>query len=126
MSSITYGGQAALDPLALLETCRRLEIDTSWWGLPNSWACPLGVRSGRGHVLLSRASLNLLGLDTPRDLTFSIGRKELAGAVTAPQSVTHKSLHIVRAECLTPGLRADPKAAFLVELADRRRLCRPV
>lgn len=125
MSSIRFGAEPCLDPLALLETCQRLSLPTAWWGLPNSWTCPLGTRSGTGHILLSRASLDTLGLDTPRDLVMSIARGELAGGTTTPQSVTHKNLHVVRAECLTPGLRGDPNGAYLVELADRRRLYRP-
>lgn len=132
---ITYGNQQCADPLAARETCLRHGLPVDWFGRPNSWACATGCRSGVGWILLPRSSLVALGViaadgsaasgqSVPRDLVMGVDAGELSGAAKGTFSVTHRGLHVVRAENITPGLRGDDAACYLVELADRRRIAR--
>lgn len=134
---ITYGSEQCADPLVERETCLRHGLSTDWYGKPNSYACPTGSGSGVGWILLPRSSLIALGIigtdgsaasgqSTPRDLIMRVDEKELSGAASGTYEVTHKSLHVVSAVNLTPGIRADENACYLVELADRRRIARLV
>lgn len=128
MSSVTWGGRPCVEPRSALDACRSADppLPADWWGLPNSWANPLGCRSGTGWVLLLRRDLDALGLAQARDLVFSLDASEIAGIQSPTRTVTHRSLHAVAARCITPGLRGDPLSCYLVELADRRRLYRPI
>lgn len=127
MATITFGSVSAVEPLTALETCQRnnLPID-SWWGKPNSFTNPLGGKPGQGWLLISRANLNAINLNASHNLVMSLDKTEVAGAASGQSwSVTHKNLHIASEPvCITPGLRDDEKACYLVEIADKRRLCR--
>lgn len=117
---ITYGGYSCLDPRSVGESCLRLGLPTGWLSYrANSYTNPLGCRHGTGWLLLTRGTLDDLDQTAGHDLTFSLSKKE--SNLGESFSVTHKNLHIVGATCLTPGLRGDRNAAYLVEIADRRR-----
>lgn len=122
---ITFGNQPCVEPNSAYESCVRLGLSASWYGLPNQFSNPLGCRPGVGHILLTRAALDALDLDAAHDLVMRLGKPEVGGRGYAT-AVTHKSLHVVLARNLTPGLRADKNACYLVTLADRRRLLRPI
>lgn len=127
MSQQTFAGLPLVDPPSALESCARLGLPTEWlaWQ-PNQYVNVLGCHSGRGAILLTRRTLDALGLNAEHDLTFSLTADEVKGGARGPASVTWKSLHVVLARCVTPGVRDDEKACCLVELADRRRLARPI
>jgi hypothetical protein len=124
MSLITYGGYLCGSPGTTLETCRRLHLPADWWGLPNQWVGRTGARSGTGYVLMSREALDALGLNGQHSLVMSVRSGEIQGKGAGREwSVTHQRLHIASPpKNLTPGLRGDKAATYLVELADRRRL----
>lgn len=124
MSTITYAGEPCVPPLEVRDHCARRGLPTDWFGLPNSWENRLGCQTGRGWLLMTRASLDKVGLDGERDLVMAADSATVDGqAVTS--TVTHKSLHISgECRCLTPGTRGDPAAVYLVPLGDRRRILR--
>lgn len=146
--SITFGPYPCIDPRQLHADAVRLGWPVHWaailnpWTsphdvdsgqgyslLPNSWTNPRGITSGQGWILLTRASLDAIFTDDSDqdefDLTFSLDPKEVAGLTVAEtQAATQSLLHIVQATCVSAGLRDDPNCAYLVELADRRRLAR--
>ncbi len=122
MSVITYAGEPAIPPNQVRDHCSRQGLPNDWYGQPNGYLNMLGVESGRGVVLLSRASLDKITLDGERDLVLSADSARLGGRALPPATVTLKNLHITRARCLTPGMRSDPAATYLVDLADRRAL----
>ena len=125
MSSVLLSNQSCIDPKAVYQTCVRLGLPTDFWGRPNSFTNVRGCKSGTGFVLLTSASLEVLDLEDEQTLAFSLAPSEIAGlVVTKPQTVTQAALHVVDCTCITSGLRGDPAACYLVELADRRRLAR--
>ncbi len=119
----TYAGVPLVEPKSALESCLRADppLPTDWLGLANQYRNPLGCASGTGHVLMTRGHLAEIDLSGEHDLVMRLGDPEVSGAGVASE-VTYKNLHIVSARCITPGLRGDPAACYLVELADRRRL----
>lgn len=114
---ITLGGEPCLDPRTLRGECLRLRLPVeTWWGKPNSYACPVGREPASGRVLLSRASLDALGLSAGHELVFDDGENP---------AVKLSGVSVVRATCLTPQDSAGrPDAAYLVELTDLRGLAR--
>lgn len=131
MATITFGGKACIDTVSALESCQRLRLPVDWYNneatRPNSFINPRGVMAGRGFLLLDRASLDDLDVNVTHDLVMSLDTSESLGAIAGQSwSITHKTLHIVDSLCITPGLRADPKSCYLVEVADRRRIAQQV
>src|SRR5262245_39997190 len=120
-ASVSLAGQPCLSPAALYRQCLELRLSVDWFGKPNSFTCPLGGKPGRGYVLLTRGQLDAIdplhrfgGL---YNLTFSL----IPELSTGPSgAVVLHSVVITGADCLTPGLRGDPAAAYLVGLSDRR------
>lgn len=119
---ITFAGQACLDLVELRQQCLDRGLSLEWFGLPNSFACPLGTAPGEGWVMLSGTALAAIdpGLTFGGlyDLTFRTDLVEGPG----PQSVTLRNLVVLGADCVTPGASSQDEAAYLVRLADRRHL----
>jgi hypothetical protein len=115
--AITLGGYPAVDPRSLYDWClkHKVPVDT-WWTKANGFNCPIGPGPGTGHLLLTKKNLDRLDKNAQHDLAFNDFRKK----------VTLKNLVIGAERCVTPGLRGDPAATYLVDLYDRRQLLRLV
>lgn len=109
---VTYANRPTLDPAQELANCLRLGTPADHWrGKCNRFACPSGVLSGSGMVLMLRRDLDLIDQNTPQTLEFT----------DATTRHALQNIHIVRALCVSPGAPADPNAVYAVELADKRR-----
>lgn len=104
---------------ALVEECAAEGIDTSEWiGKPNSYRTTNGATPASGYVLLTREQVDTFSASgsTPF-LTLEFIEEQFI--------VTLPSVVFVRALNLTSGAPSDdPKAAYLVELSDKRWLAR--
>src|SRR5262249_38324554 len=109
-------------PLFLRDQLAAQNLPCPWYGKPNSFECPAGVLSGTGWLLLSRAALNNLNLNTLYPLIFT--SPEQRGIVT--NSMTLQNIRAVEADCVTPGRANEPAAGYRVHLADRRHLYRHI
>lgn len=115
-SGVSFGGKDCLDPLQLREDCLRLRLPIEpWWGKANSFRCPLGGTPGSGVVLMRRADLEALDLNSSWPLAFQ-----------GPDGTrfTFARLTVRVARSAVPGREGDPDEPFWVELVDRRWLFR--
>ncbi len=110
----TYADASLCLPELAVDHCRRFNLSTSWVGRANRFTNPLGVRSGMGAVLLTRAALDDIDLTTPHDLVLRVGGDR----------VRVRNLHIGDTTCLTPSAPGSKNAIHLVPLFDRRNLFR--
>jgi hypothetical protein len=119
---VTFAGEECIEPGRLYRQCLDLGLSVEWFGLPNAFTCALGIAPGEGWVLLTRRSLRTIS----PDLTFSdlCDLEFQAGVIEgpAPAPVTLRNLVVLGADCVTPGVRSQDEAAYLVRLADRRHL----
>lgn len=115
---ITFGGQQCGDPNEFFDICLAQRMPTEpWLTKVNSFRNPMGAGPGLGYLLLSRASLTALGdLSTGKTLLFD----DFATKITL-QNIT-----IIETQCLTPGVRSDAAAVYLVTVADRRHRIRQI
>lgn len=115
MSAI-LGGVPCTDPRGLLAECRGRNppVPThTWWGRANGFDLnPVGRAPGRGKLLLPYAGLLALGTSTDFALQFS--------GTTADNSYTLQKITVLGATAATPGWDGDPRATFVVDVADRR------
>lgn len=127
---VTFGGKQCVEPAGLRRRCLEVGLDTSWFGLPNSYACPRGGSPGYGWVLLRLPDLeSLLEEDVPdpkpeeeRDFKFfdlEFASNSVTGAARLRETATVKNLVLVRGDCVTPGAR-DGESVYLCLVADRR------
>lgn len=107
----TFAGRTILNASDLARQCYQLALPTDWIGKANRYENSLGHESGTGYILLLRADLDAIKINTPQDLVFEDGTR----------SLTLKGLHIVGTRCISPGDPGSKNAAHLVELADCRR-----
>ncbi len=112
---ITFGGQRGYtrDEAAAHLAALGLPVPADF-GRANCFLSPLGEAPGRGWLLLSRASLNALTLDSLQSLvlTDDLGT-----------TLTFHSLVYVTARNLMSGVVGDASALYLVEIADSRWRC---
>src|SRR5262245_12561833 len=113
----SLGGQPLLDPIQ--ERLNWQQSDNKWplpeeFRYANCLAIPLGPDCARGHLLLSRGSLNQLNLNANQTLIFQddIGN-----------TAVFNGLIFLNARNVSPGQDGDPAATYLVEVADARWLC---
>lgn len=121
----TFAGQPLMDAAQAVSECARLGLPTAWWaGKPNAWTNRLGARSGEGWVLMTAGDLAAIDLAASHDLVLSPAEPRRGGLPLQESDyrVTHKSLHVASARCVSPGEAGDATRLYLVELADRRRL----
>lgn len=107
----TLSGKKLLDPLPELQGARANRTPTDFWLKANAFTCPIGKEPGRAYVLLTRRDLIALDRNALHSLVWTD-----AGATT-----TFVNLVIVRADCMNLLHASDPKACYLVELADCRQ-----
>ncbi|WP_157369861.1 hypothetical protein [Zavarzinella formosa] len=112
----TFADQPLVDPKTLYDQCRMLGLRQDWVGLANGLCNPAGVRSGIGHLLMTRASLDLIDFNTPQSLS-------IFHEPTSTQ-IDFESLVITECEAITPSFPGDPDAVFHVRVADIRHLWR--
>ena len=114
---VTFGGRSCIDPLELLETCRRCEppIPTApWAGRINSFRTQLGPEPARGYVAMSQANLKALGnLNASFTLKF---RDDQNNTVSIP------NLYVAHAEAIAPSYAADSTMPYFLTLVDRRAI----
>jgi len=108
---MTFGGRPVLSSAHLAKQAKALRFAIEI--PPNHFRNTLGVESGTGEILLLRSDLEALDLNTTHDLSFFDGTTKTRSTIT--------TLHVVRAECLSPGAPADLGAVYRVQLADSRR-----
>lgn len=107
---VTFGGQPCLDPFAFWEFCRTNNHPIEpWFGRANSFSCPLGQEPGYGYVLMTRGDLDELDVNAEHTLIFEYDER-----------VDLRRLSIAQVLCVSPGSPADPDAAYLLTLTDRR------
>ncbi|HYH66842.1 MAG TPA: hypothetical protein VD866_19265 [Urbifossiella sp.] len=114
--STLFGGRPCVDPVRLRQACldaRPDPLPTDWWGTANLFRNPLGRGPGAGAVLLTKADLDALDLTTDHTLSFDDDR-------TSARPVELRRITLLRAKCLSPGHRADPRAVYLCGVVDRR------
>lgn len=126
----TFGDFPCLDPKTLFQQCleRGLPVDR-WYGKANYYQCPLGWQAGRGALLMRWGDLQQLGVvrrDSPPGTIGQAGDKFIPlviGGDGDDDKITIAKMQIVSfCEAVTPGFDGDPNAAYLVEIADKRRL----
>lgn len=108
----TFAGRPCLDPAALLRECLDRGLPSSAWeGKANVYRVQNGREPGRGHLLLTRADLDAIDQTKAHDLEVFDG---------SHPKITLKKITLLSAVCVLPGADADPDAAYLCEVADRR------
>lgn len=127
--AVTIFGLPCIEPASFAASCQTASPPLPlqpWFGLANRFTTGIGLRAGRGHLLLSAANVNALPPQTYVPLTFAsfpVGVTTIpppsptnggAGIVTTPVRAVGTPV------CVSPGWRGDPAATFLVEVADRR------
>ncbi len=111
-SLITLGGKKLLDPSGLVSYSSEWGTPRDWMGKANSYECPIGSDAGEGWALITREELDKLDIDASHKMKFDDGKT----------SAEIQALYIVRAHAVTLIFDSDKKAAYLVELADKRRI----
>lgn len=117
-TNVTFSGLPLIDPRSIFQAGAQHGWDTSWFGLPTSYVCPIGKQPGRGWVFLSRKQTVALDKNSSHDLKFFYGNV----------TTTFKSLYVVQARAVYFGPSranantAHDDVAYLVELSDCRRL----
>lgn len=100
-----------LDPATLYEYAKQYGTPLDFWGRANSYSCPVGKEPGVGWVLLLRKDLDALDKNAFHAFRW----------VDEKRTLVIPSLMIVRATCMIRALAGDKDAAYLVEVADKRR-----
>lgn len=105
---------------------QRVEINvprgTKAWRLANSVFCPLGPAPTQAWFVMTRQSVNALGVNGPHTITWQYIEAEDAGTPTVTRTLTFPGLYIVKAERLMHGAVGDLNAIYLVEFSDARLL----
>jgi hypothetical protein len=115
----TFGGLPLLDPIQERRNWQQAEQK---WPLPaefayaNALVVPLGEAYGRGWLLMPRAALNQLGA-AGLNVVQSLSLTDDYGTTK-----TFYGLVYVTARNVSPGADLDPRATYLVEVADSRWL----
>lgn len=108
----TYDGKPLLDPGVLHRYALEQNLPLDFWGRANSYVCPRGKDPGTAWLLMLRATVNALNYTDFKPLLFRSPQGE----------VTLGKLRFVRATCMSAGpTTTDTNAAYLLELADKRR-----
>lgn len=118
--AVNFADYSCQEPDILEGSCRRNGIPTApWYGLCNSFTNPIGIKPGRGHLLLLRGILDKIILSEYQTLEFA------SYPSNSQQSVLKlAAVRVVGAPmAITPGYPGDEATAFLVEVADRRIDC---
>lgn len=114
-----------IEPAGLAKRCREIGLDTSWFGLANSYTCPRGCRPGEAWLLLLRTDLDTLLNSTTdeasRPYYFDVKFISNSQGSHGTETATIKRLVFLGAECVTPGAR-ESECVYLVQLQDRRYL----
>lgn len=121
---VSFAGYECVDAGALAISCREASppLPTApWLGAANRFTHPIGLRPGRGHILLRRKHLNKLTAVAKYPLVFSAFP---ANDGMSSETRTIKNVRVVgQPIAITPGVRDDEDTTFFVELADRRIDC---
>lgn len=86
------------------------------WEKANSFRCPIGPATGRGHVLITRKTLNkLLPANEPVELMFKAEGDAGAGEVKLKKVYLHSGFRVNFG-----NTSDDEEAAYLIRLVDKR------
>lgn len=109
-----FADQVCLEPDTLAQECERVGIPYGEWRqVANRFHCPRDATPGMGDLLLTRRQLDAIDDTKAHELEIS---DKLTGT-----KVSLQRIHIVRAQCVTPGKPSDPNAVYHVQVADQRR-----
>lgn len=110
-----FGNQPVYDPLMAAEHARLFRMRRmEWWEKANGYTCPVGVKSGHGHLLMCGRDLSYLDKNARHSLRFFDTR--------TGTDVTFKNITITSIDAITAGNRGDLNTLYHVQIADRRHL----
>lgn len=111
----SFSGQTLFDSIAEWRNIADGQPVPPGLALANGIIVPAGPAPARGYILLTRAQLVQLDLNsTSHTLAFSDGLGNV---------VTLNSIVFINARNINPGGTADPTAVYLCEVSDARWLC---
>jgi hypothetical protein len=118
LGGIQLSGLACSDPKTTWESCRLNDLPVDHWiGRVNLFRCLHGQEPGTGAVLMNGGDMEKLDFDEIQTLRFGITPE--GGSL---QTVLLNGIIVTQATNITPGVRDDPDACYLLDLADKRLL----